>query len=152
MHPCRNGVPPVKTGRFSRAHHLHQRLLPPVLPVHSGAKSHSPGRGGKHRQRHPHHHLLSQHGAHPGPGIHLPLPVLQLIFPIPEAAASGIFLSGKGENSSKFLEKSELLAKGLASSLFSGIIAGLTKKNSGFPATFCRRNPSKKRQSGNRLP
>ena len=70
---------------------------------------------------------------------------------IPEAAASGIFLSGKGGNSSKFLEKSELLAKGLASSLFSGIIAELTKKKKGFPATFCRRNPSKKRQSGNRL-
>ena len=68
----------------------------------------------------------------------LPLPVLQLIFPIPEAAASGIFLSGKGENGSKFLEKSELLTKGLASSLFSGIIAGLTKK--------------KQRLSGNFLP
>lgn len=47
---------------------------------------------------------------------------------IPEAAASGIFLSGKGGNSSKFLEKSELLVKGLASPLFSGIIAELIKK------------------------
>ncbi|MBM6917724.1 hypothetical protein [Intestinimonas butyriciproducens] len=45
-------------------------------------------------------------------------------------------MSGKGENGSKFLEKSELLTKGLASSLFSGIIAGLTKKTAAFRQLF----------------
>ncbi len=140
LHPCRNGVPSVAAGRFSRAHHLHQRLFGPFFPVHPGAESHPLGRGGKHCQRHQHHHLLSQHGAHPGPGIHLPLSVLQLIVFIPEAAASGIFLSGKGGNSSKFLENSELLAKGLASSLFSGIIAELIKKER-LPGNFLPEKP-----------
>ncbi len=60
---------------------------------------------------------------------------------IPEAAASGIFLSEKGGNRSKFLENSELLVKGLASSLFSGIIAELTKKKERLSGNFLPEKP-----------